>query len=931
MDKNNILEVCYENDTKISINRNKLKVSVDKAIDFLLEEQLDYGEFKTEICYKYKNSSGEILEEWTFDSSPFITALVLYSTGFLEDDERVKRLKEYGLKFLITEMEEEGLWRYCSSKNENRFMLPPDLDDICCISHILKDNNVIFPENINIVLKNKNQQDIFYTWLFSTSKGKIYCSNNAWSINQENDVCCVVNANILLYLGETEQTQKVVEYLTQIILEGREKASTPFYNHKFSFYYMLSRAYFNGVSSLKLVEEAVIDRILYVQEPNGSFGNELLTSLAVCSLLNYGHYSPQLSKAITFLIKNQQADGSWKRVPMYGYHTDKATYGSAELTTAFCIEALARYWLLDSNLKKKEIERSAIQSFEEQRIDKEEKTLLLFFKAIRSHDWWLYKIPPLLAISYAEILLLDLPVLQSILTVAALLFAIACVAAYGHIINDSFDIEVDRQVGKRNAMAQFSPWQRALFCLALTVLGFSLPILMHFGTLAISLLGINYLLPTLYSAPPFRFKEKGILGILSDAAGAHAIPTLFIATTFAHLVAAPSLQVIGLAIAATAWSFFAGVRGILLHQLWDRDDDLRSGVKTLVTESAVETVRFWMSRVIFPIELLLLSALILVIAHSTPLILVFTIGYFLLKIILFKADPTATFDPAPTQKAYVVPHDFYEVGLPLILATALSLQNAWFATLLLLQVILFYPSIERRVTNLMQSLRGKPQDLNPIQVQLTVSQTELAQLNSRLQQTQNQLEQTQTQLQQLQTESQGDRAQTQTALATLQAELAQAESARQPLQAELGRFKAYLQHTQGTAGVMDYYRHAIATNPDDLQLYYQALEAQPDDAHIHLQLGNALVRQGQFAEAIARYQTALQHHPDNVELHLELGKTLEQAKQWDEAIAAYRRAIDLNPNYSLAHQHLGDALAERGQLHEASVSYRRVLQLQHGL
>jgi len=140
-----------------------------------------------------------------------------------------------------------------------------------------------------------------------------------------------------------------------------------------------------------------------------------------------------------------------------------------------------------------------------------------FFKAIRSHDWWLYKIPPLLAIAYAEILLLDLPVLQSLLTVSALLFAIACVAAYGHIINDSFDIEVDRQVGKHNSMARLSPWQRALFCLAFAGLGFSLPVLMHFGTLAIALLGINYLLPTLYSAPPFRFKEKGILGIISDA------------------------------------------------------------------------------------------------------------------------------------------------------------------------------------------------------------------------------------------------------------------------------------------------------------------------------------------------------------------------------------------------------------------------------
>lgn len=190
----------------------------------------------------------------------------------------------------------------------------------------------------------------------------------------------------------------------------------------------------------------------------------------------------------------------------------------------------------------------------------------------------------------------------------------------------------------------------------------------------------------------------------TDATGTHAVPTLFITSTFSHLVATPPLQVTGLAIAATVWSFFAGIRGILLHQLWDRNDDLRSHVKTFVTESNVESVRFWMSRIIFPIELLLLGSLILVIAHSAPLILVFTIVYFLLKITLFKADSTSTFDPAPVQKAYVIPHDFYEVGLPLILATAHSLQNAWFAILLLLQVTLLYPGIERRATNLVQSL-----------------------------------------------------------------------------------------------------------------------------------------------------------------------------------------------------------------------------------
>lgn len=91
-----------------------------------------------------------------------------------------------------------------------------------------------------------------------------------------------------------------------------------------------------------------------------------------------------------------------------------------------------------------------------------------------------------------------------------------------------------------------------------------------------------------------------------------------------------------------------------------------------------------------------------------------------------------------------------------------------------------------------------------------------------------------------------------------------------------------------------------------------------------MQLGNALVRQNRFCDAIASYQTALQYHLHNFEIHLEL----EKEQKWDEAIAAYRRAIELNPDYSWSHKHLGDILAERGQLTEASACYRRALQLQ---
>jgi cytochrome c-type biogenesis protein CcmH/NrfG len=59
---------------------------------------------------------------------------------------------------------------------------------------------------------------------------------------------------------------------------------------------------------------------------------------------------------------------------------------------------------------------------------------------------------------------------------------------------------------------------------------------------------------------------------------------------------------------------------------------------------------------------------------------------------------------------------------------------------------------------------------------------------------------------------------------------------------------------------MSYYRSRIAFNPDYIQLYYQELTIKPEDAVSRWQLGNALVRQNRFDDAIAAYQTALQYH-----------------------------------------------------------------------
>ncbi|MEH2137435.1 tetratricopeptide repeat protein [Nostoc sp.] len=210
------------------------------------------------------------------------------------------------------------------------------------------------------------------------------------------------------------------------------------------------------------------------------------------------------------------------------------------------------------------------------------------------------------------------------------------------------------------------------------------------------------------------------------------------------------------------------------------------------------------------------------------------------------------------------------------------------------------------------------------QIQIEQLQTELRQTQAQLQQSQEELVKYRSDLQYTQSELK----QLRSKLQQTQIEFDQSQFELQTSQTEFAHFKSYLKQTQGVEGLMSYYRSHIVYNPDDIEVYHQALDVKPDDAQINLQLGNALVRQNRFDDAIATYQTALQFHPDNFEIYLELGKVLEKEQKWDDAIASFQRAIELNPDNSWSHKHLGDILAERGQLNEASVSYRRALQLQ---
>jgi hypothetical protein len=296
----------------------RLTPSVQRGLQFLHDNQLPYGEFRT-----YASPSTD-MRATLFDSSVFVTTFVLYSIAGIHCPCKTTMTNK-GISFLTGELRDRGLFQYYSSKNIRSIGF--DLDDTACASVALQRNHplVIGGHNVQYFLENRNEGGLFYTWVDDAPV--------------EKDVDSVVNANVVFYLGDRDETKDACRYLIDTIESNREGDSYNYYLDDMTLYYAVSRAYAHGTSLIGGAREAIIEKVLQRTEDDGSFGDELTTACAVCSLANFEYDgATRLRNAARYLEGRQRADGSWRRVAMY--RQPGMYYGSEELTTALCLEAL---------------------------------------------------------------------------------------------------------------------------------------------------------------------------------------------------------------------------------------------------------------------------------------------------------------------------------------------------------------------------------------------------------------------------------------------------------------------------------------------------------------------------------------------------------------------------------------------------------------
>jgi hypothetical protein len=328
--------------------------AIERALDFLQRGQKPSGEFGFYRVW----FEGE--PHRLYDGIPFPTALIATSLAFC-DSPLAKAMIARACVSLRNQMEAFGVWRYWPPPRPDCVMVLPDVDDIAVISSVLRQNGVKIPDNRGIILANRNRTGLFYTWIIarkvlSFSPGYWWVASEKWrrpygptrlweSEAGPSDLDGVVNSNVLSYLGAGPETEAVCDYLIDIFKDGQEEICDKWYQNRFIFYYSIARNYSEGISAFAVIREEMIERIVSSAAPDGMIGSGAMdTAHAACALLSLKSDAPELDAAIRHLIQTQGPGGEWPYTSYYFSGRKRAmAWGSEELTTGFCLQALARY------------------------------------------------------------------------------------------------------------------------------------------------------------------------------------------------------------------------------------------------------------------------------------------------------------------------------------------------------------------------------------------------------------------------------------------------------------------------------------------------------------------------------------------------------------------------------------------------------------
>jgi hypothetical protein len=307
-------------------------------------------------------------------------------------------------------------------------------------------------------------------------------------------------------------------------------------------------------------------------------------------------------------------------------------------------------------------------------------------KLIRSHEWWEYKLPPLLALGYATALSSPVPLYKTAGWLVFVLLSIIAGAVYVSVINDITDVREDLASGKANRMAGISPRRRWIIPAVCIALGLLFLHFLYADVLSAWLYALPWISFSLYSFPPVRLKNRRAWGVIADASGSHLFISLLIVSCVSRF-AGITIDWIWFT-AVGIWSFTYGIRGILWHQFMDRDNDRGVHLKTFATERDPASFKP-VSVLLLSIECMALAVMLFRIA--IPYTLLALVFYFILVLIRYKKqDYAVVVILVPRDRPFqILMGDYYHLFLPLSLLIYAAFIQPWAWVVLGLHVLLF--------------------------------------------------------------------------------------------------------------------------------------------------------------------------------------------------------------------------------------------------
>ncbi len=316
-----------------------------------------------------------------------------------------------------------------------------------------------------------------------------------------------------------------------------------------------------------------------------------------------------------------------------------------------------------------------------------------FSDIIRSNHWWKYKAAHILGFTYFFFYLIQPSKIEAALLFLFSAMTIVGIAGLGYFINDLYDIKFDLKAGKKNHVHPLSLFVRFLIVFALLAISF-LPWLYLRSTIWIWLLiGVELLLFVVYAHPLTRLKEKAQWGLICDSLYGHALPIIIACLTYWQYLDKVDLSPKLFFLFLFVWQFTKGIRNILLHQLTDYQNDLKSGIKTFTSINNPHKIyRFVLFRLV-PFEFIW-NLIFLVFIYKTTSSLLIGFVIFLIVFIaghgLFRNIKINKTEYQENTYLYFL-NDWYEDYFPIIILVTLLINqpNLW---LLILGHVILFPS-----------------------------------------------------------------------------------------------------------------------------------------------------------------------------------------------------------------------------------------------